>query len=537
MKFIKTYTTKFLALLLLLCVFCACSPNNDTDIIPPQNQTNQNSSETVKAVAGGTLNIPINKNLYTLHPLYIKEAQTLNIFSIIFETLFSFDENFEPTATLAQSWKFSENENVLTIEMRPNVHWHQEMGEIYATDAAWTINKILSDASCNYYSALSTYLISASGSGNTLTLYTKSNSYAILYELCSVPIVPEAYYAQKPAVTFDKPIGSGSYAVENYTLEQMDMVINQKWWKKLPYIEKICAKAFNNTDEIINAFLNKQIDCFPSSRITTEIYEILDGVSSTEYLSHNYLFLGLNHQKSNLNNVTFRQAIAYAIDRTEIINNIYLSKASGAEQPIFNDYSISSTNIPRHDTNKTQAKEILASLGFIDNNQDGILDKNGKPLSFNIYVLNDVNDPVRRETANNIKTQLKEIGINLDVFAVSQDELIKVIQNKSFDMILTGYHLSDFPDFNFLFTSSGNVTNYASQKMKNNISTYLKASSLDLLKTSCLDIQQTFSQELPFIGLFFQMETFIYYDHVFPNKIKRDKCVYKNINEWFIINN
>lgn len=533
MKFIKTYIIKLLAILLLLCLFCACS-NKNNDIILPQNNTNQNTSENIKPISGGTLNIPINKNLYTLHPLYIKEAQTIEVFSIIFETLFTFDENFEPIASLAQSYKFSETENVLTIELRPNVHWHNDMGEVSALDAAFTINKILSDSSANHYSALSAYINSAQGSGNTLTLFTKNKSFAVLYELCSVPIIPEVYYSQLSAVTFTKPVGSGAYLVENFSLEQMDMIINQKWWKKLPYIEKICVKSFNNTDEIINAFLNKQIDCFPSSRITTEIYEILEGVSSKEYISHNYLFLGLNHQKNYLNNVTFRQAIAYAIDRTEIINNIYLSKASGAEQPLFNDYSISSTNIPRHDTNLTKSKEILLSLGFIDTDNNGILEKNGKELSFNIYVLNEVNDPVRRETANNIKTQLKKVGININVFAVSQQELEKVIQNKSFDMIISGYYFSNVPNVSFLFSGLGNITNYSSQKMKNNVSKFFSANSLNLLKESFFEIQTTFSQELPFIGLLFQMETFVYYDHVFPSEIKRNKSVYKNINEWFL---
>lgn len=534
MKFIKTFINRIIAILLLLCVFCACTPNDDTEIIPPQNQTNQTTNETKKATAGGTLNIPINKNLYTLHPLYIKEAQTLNVFSILFETLFVFDQNLEPSAYLAQSWKFSETENALIIEIRPNVHWHNDLGEISALDAAWTINKILSDQSANHHLALSAYVLSAEGSGNTLTIKTKNNSYALLYELCSIPIIPEAYYSQKPAVTFDIPIGSGCYLVSSYTAEKMDMIINQKWWKKLPYIENICAKAYVDTDQIINAFLNKEIDCFPSSRITTEVYEILDGVSSFEYLSHNYLFLGLNYQKAHLNNSVFRQAIAYSLDRTEIINNIYLSKASGAEQPLFNDYSISSTNIPRHDTNKTKAKELFSSLGYSDTNNNGILDKNGKDLSFNIYVLNDVNDPVRRETANNIKKQLEEVGILLNVNAVSQQDIINVIQNKSFDMIISGYHLSNAPDFNFLFSSAGNITNYSSQNMKNNINSYFSASSLSMLKQACYDIQLTFSQELPHIGLLFQMETFIYYDSLSPSQIKRDKRVYENINEWFI---
>lgn len=534
MKFIKLFTTKLLAVLLLVCLFCACSPNDDTDIIPPQNNQNVNKNENVKAVAGGTLNIPINKNVYSFHPLYIKEAQTIEVFSIIFETLFTFDENFEPIASLAQSWKFSETENVLTIEMRPNVHWHNDMGEISAQDAAWTINKILSDPNANHYSALSPYINAAQGSGNTLTLFTKNKAVAVLYELCSIPIIPEAYYSQMPAVSFEKPVGSGSYLIESFSLDKIDMVINQKWWKKLPYIEKIYVKAYNNTDEIITAFLNKEIDCFPSSRITTEIYEILENVSSKEYISPNYLFLGLNQQKNYLNDVTFRQAIAYAIDRTEIINNIYLSKASGAEQPLFNDYSISSTNVARHDTNITHSKELLALLGFFDADNNGILEKNGKELSFNIYVLNDVNDPVRRETANNIKTQLKKVGINISVFAVNQEELQKVIQNKSFDMIISGYYFSNVPNFEFLFSGTGNITNYSSQKMKNNVSNFYNASSVSLLKDACFEIQTTFSQELPFIGLHFQMETFLYYDHVFPTEIKRNKSVYKNINEWFL---
>ena len=101
-------------------------------------------------------------------------------------------------------------------------------------------------------------------------------------------------------------------------------------------------------------------------------------------------------------------------------------------------------------------------------------------------------------------------------------------------MIISGYYFSNVPNFEFLFSGTGNITNYSSQKMKNNVSSFFNSNSLSLLKESCFEIQTTFSQELPFIGLLFQMETFLYYDYVFPTEIKRNKSVYKNINEWFL---
>lgn len=529
MKYIKSYTTKLLAFLLILCVFCACKKKEDNVVsnnVEVQTETHSHLSE-------NTLTIPMISNPVSFHPLYIQESQLRNIYNIIFESLLNFNDEFEPVSGLAQKWSFNENSNSWIFEIRPNIHWHGNLGEVSASDAAYTINKVLSDPNSIYYSSIEPFVSSASGDGNTLTVNTKNSSYAFLYSLCALPIIPQEYYENKSENTSDIPYGSGCFNVDSLTNTSIDLSINQKWWKKLPSIQNIVVKGYNNSDEIFKAFANKEIDCFSSSRLTTEIYEILSDVSFQEYLSHYYVFLGLNNS-GILGNISFRQAIAYSLDRNDLINNVYLSKASGTEQPLFPDYSISNASIKQYDKNLSQSKNLLKSLGFEDIDSDGFLELNGEKFSFNISFTENVENPIRLEAANNIKNQLKKVGLNTNIDSCTEAQLQEKISSGNYQLALTGYYLSDFINVSYMFKGAGNITNYYSEKMNNYISNYYSASSKEAFSKACLDIQNQFYNDLPHIGLLFQMETFLYNSSLVPTQIKRENFIYKNISEWTI---
>jgi peptide/nickel transport system substrate-binding protein len=200
----------------------------------------------------------------------------------------------------------------------------------------------------------------------------------------NIPVIPQAYYEGKDKMTKDIPMGSGCFKVDGLTFSEqtkMTLSIFSKWWKKLPYIEKVEAIGYSNTEAILQAFENGELDCVPSSLKTTEIYEILEGVDEKNYLSHDYVFLAFNLKRGVMANSNFRKAIAYAVDRTDIINNVYLTKATGAEQPLFNDTSLSSASVTRYDHNIVEAQQKLKSLGYSDNDGDGYLDTSDGPLT------------------------------------------------------------------------------------------------------------------------------------------------------------
>lgn len=534
---ITSFIKKIISSLLIICAvfLCACQEEKpDSPIIIPGNAGNtENKKEEI--IPGGTLRIPMTKTPYSMHPLFVREMQMRNVYSMIFEPLVDFNEAVEPIPCIAESWKYVESENIWTFQLRENVHWHGDSGEISGDDAAFTINTILSDSESIYYSDLSYYVEKAEGYGNTLIIYPKVKSYALIYAL-NIPVIPKAYYFEKSKTTMDKPVGSGCFKVDSLTFQdetKMILSANSKWWKKMPYIDQIVATGYSNTASIMEAFKKGELDCVPSSLKTTEIYEILEGVDEKNYLSHNYVFLAFNVNR--MTNVNLRKAVAYAIDRTNIINNVYLTKATGAEQPLFNDASFSSASVTRYDHNLVKAKEMLRNLGYVDNNGDGYFDGNGGPLTLTLAVLNEPANPIRLEAAEYIQKDLKAVGIKVVIDAKSESDLKKAVANRAYDMILSGYHLSDTPNLNFAFkpSGSGNLSGYSSQDALNALYGIDIAVSLEELKGAVKSLQNIVANEMPQIGLFFEMNTFLFSNKLSTDTILRETRVYSTINTWY----
>ncbi|MBO5909772.1 MAG: hypothetical protein J6Q67_08550 [Clostridia bacterium] len=471
-----------------------------------------------------------------MHPLYVREMQMRNVYSIIFEPIVSFNEGMEPVQCIAESWKYDEEANLWTIQLRANAHWHGDLGELTGDDAAFTINSILADPESIYYADLSYYVERAEGVGNTLYVYPKVKSYALIYAL-NIPVIPRAYYEGKSKTTKDIPLGSGCFKVDSLTFQnetKMELSTFTNWWKKLPYISNIVAIGYNNTDEMLKAFKEGQLDCAPTAVKTTEIYEILEGVDEKSYLSHNYVFLAFNLERTKMENKDFRKAIAYAIERTNIINNVYLTKATGAEQPLFNDMSLSSASVIRYDHNEVHAQTLLSNLGYVDNDGDGFFDSPEGPLTLDLLVLSEPSNPVRLEAAEYIQKDLEKVGIKVNIDAKNEKDLKKAIEKRAYDMILSGYYLSDTPNLNFAFQANGrgNLSGYSSQDANNALFGIDIALSIDELKNAVRNLQNILADELPQIGLFFEMNTFLFRDKLSVGTILRETQIYSTINTW-----
>lgn len=536
MSFIKSFILKASALLLLITLLCACEPEKEEEVIQLPGSSQQGESVKTEIVYGGTLRVPMNASPTTMHPLYVREALLRNVYSMVFEPLISFNELYEPTSCIAESWKYDAASGNWTIQLRANVHWHGDNGYLTGADAAYTINTIISDPESIYYQELSSYVELAHGYDNTLIIKAKSPSYALLYAL-DIPVIPQKYYEGKNKLTFDLPVGSGPFEAELFTFEggtRMELKAFSKWWKKRPYIEKVVAIGYSNTEAVFSDFKSGKLDCVPSSLKTTEIYEILDGVNEISYLSHNYVFLGYNLGRGLMQNPVFRKAIAYAVNRTDIINNVYLKKATGAEQPLFNDTSLSSATVTRYDHNVMYAKELLESISYRDNDGDGYIDINGNRLVITLAVLNEPANPTRLEAAEYIASDLKAVGIYVNIVGETKENLKKTVEKKNYDVILSGYALSDSPSLDFIFrkNGSGNLSGYSSQKMDAALDNMKKAGTLEELKTASLKVQEIIAEDLPQIGLFFEMNTFLYSEKLHVSAISRETKVYADISNW-----
>lgn len=529
--------------LLLICImlFSGCAQEGEVEPTPGPTATQQpkplNPTPTPAPVKGGELNIPMPARPQSYHPLFLKESEMSNVYSLIFEPLIALNEKRDAVQCLAENWEYDQEQNVYKIRIRAGVRWHHDNGELTAGDVAFTINTILQNSESFYHTTVAKYIESAQMLDiSTVIIRPKIKSYALIYAL-NIPIIPESYYKDLQADTKAKPIGSGPYWVTNSVYSdnsRIELAVNEQWWKKRPYISSIKAVGYKDNKTAIEAFMKGKLHCVPTDLLTTEVYTTFEGVLDTEYLSRYYDFLAPNLNNDLFKDKRIRQAISYAIDRKHIINTIYLNHAIISEMPLPPDSIFVDTNVNRYDNNAAKAKALLQEAGW-ELNSDGVLQKGNKIFSFEIAAVDNADDPIRRETARAIAKQLKEYGMEVTVKTYKKNELENLIAEKDFDMVLTGYYLSEMPDFEYIYSSrgAGNVPGYKSSEVDELLTALNNAATKDEYAKASSALQQFISEEVPHIGLFFRLHSLVYRDKLNPTIINRDLTVYESMDKWY----
>jgi len=282
-----------------------------------------------------------------------------------------------------------------------------------------------------------------------------------------------------------KIIGNGAFRLENYIPSQR--IVLQKnpfYWRSdsagnsLPYINRIIIQIIPSTDNQLLRFRSGELD---SIGVNAEAFQLLKREEKRgKYKIYNggpqfgYQFVGFNlNQGINsqgkpfldkiksrwFNNLGFRQAVAYAINRQEINNNIYRGlgeiqhSALGVQSPY---YLSPEAGLKVYEYNPEKAKQILLEAGFQYNDTNELLDKNGNRVEFTILVKSE--DKLRIDTAVQIKEDFSHIGIQANLQVLNFNTVLrKLLSSRDWECYVGAFGVSgaDFePNLLSLFWSS-----------------------------------------------------------------------------------
>jgi len=173
-----------------------------------------------------------------------------------------------------------------------------------------------------------------------------------------------------------------------------------------------------------------------------------------------YDFVAFNLRPTHVfSDTRLRQAWALALDKP----GLAYQATGGGGDPVWSDVNKASwaynPGVPRLGGNPEQARKLIADAGWVDQNKDGIVEKNGKPLEVVLYVPS--NNAVRRKAANAMVDPLRRVGIQLKVqIADFNTSLLGRLSPNSrppfdFDAMILGWTRTGFdPDAFALFHSS-----------------------------------------------------------------------------------
>ncbi len=332
----------------------------------------------------------------------------------ITETLFKLDDNLVPMPWLAESyenvdettWKITIKENIkfssgnpLTPEMV--VENLKKVGEVNSRAAGF---------------GTSAYEID----GNTITIKTAEPYPTIINDLCD----PYSSIVDLEATEdFDKaPIGTGAYVVKDMTEKvSIDLVANENYWEGKPNIPTVQVKFVTDTDTLAMALQSGEVDVAMNltsdSKATFEAdkaYKIEEIATARAY----FMYYNLD----TMSDMAVRKAVSMSIDKEQMKEFLFEGSVTPAVGAFPMDLPYGGKHLKGATYNIEEAKKVLDEAGYKDSDGDGVLEKDGKPLSLRLVTYKRLkNEAIVTE----LQSKLKEIGIKAEVTVHEKSEFFK----------------------------------------------------------------------------------------------------------------
>jgi len=216
-----------------------------------------------------------------------------------------------------------------------------------------------------------------------------------------------------------------------------------------------------------------------------------------------------NLESEKVNDQNVRQAILLSINRDSMIENYLGGYGFSVAMPINPSSYLFNESLPTYAYNPEKAQDVLTNTGWILNN-DNVRTKD--KITLNIDFLINEDKEYAKEKAEFISSNLKDVGINANIVSKSTDIYNTLVKNGEFDMVLTEWALSPYPEFLYFFETN-HEKNYSgfSNEEYDYLAYMAKREVIEVkLNEYFADMQEMLNSYLPMACLYVKTST-VYY--------------------------
>ena len=418
------------------------------------------------------------------------------------------------------------------IKIDNNKKWH-DGSPLIAKDIQFTIDRLKEGKSIYSYNVEKVIGVEILDS-DTVKINLSEEVPFFEYNL-TFPILPNNYYLGEDFNTSTKtPIGTGMFKIDSIDGSNITLSKNDSWWnkeKKDSKVETIQIRLYSEIGELYNSFKLGNIDIFTTSNLNLEQYIGTIGYSKTEFKGREFDYLAFNCQDNILKNVEVRKALSYAIDKANIVSSVYNNQCYVADFPLDYDSYLYNKETTEIGYNAEQAKTILTNGGWEYKYNRWQKKENYRTVRLDLSITVNEENPKRVLVAENIKAQLEQIGIKVKINKVSSANYQKALENKSYQMILTGVYNSYSPSL-ISFFAENNLQNYCNEEISNIINEVKTIDDERLLKEKYNRILQIYNEEQPFISLYRNKQTIVKSQNLAGEITGNNYFSYYNLENW-----
>lgn len=537
--------------------------------------------------------VPIKGGEYTeglvgspkyINPLYASLSDVDNdISSLVFSSLLKRDGEGRLVKDLATNYQISNDFKTYTFQIRKDAKWHNG-ANLTVDDILFTYSMVKNG---QYKSPLE-----RSFSGVDLEKIDESTikfilpePYAPFLELLTFGIIPQDLWYRVPpqgagfAELNLKPVGSGPYKFKSLTKDKVGQIksyslaVNDDYYKAAAKIN-LNFKFFPNFEEAQKALNDGDIDGISYLPKSFEKNIIAKNSLSIYKLNLPQVTAIFFNKKNNslLDQKEARRALALAVDKNKIINDVLGGDAHSIDGPILPNNFAFNPNNKKYQYDKEGASKLLEDSGWkaeeitadevkkLEEGKEKLSEEEKKKAEAILLVgagkwrkkdnnflavkLTTVETEENAKAAELIKIFWEEIGVKTNIELVQEGEInSQIIKPRNFEALLYSEIVGADPDLYVFWHSSHigesglNLSNYENKEVDQLLEEARITDDIEQRKSKYIKFQEIITEELPAIFLYSPT-----YNYIQSKKIKgfnvkdilmpRDR--FANINDWYI---
>lgn len=417
---------------------------------------------------------------------------------------------------LATNYKWQDPETLI-FTLRDGVKWSD--GQPFGSDdVVFTMNMM------QKYPALDT-----NGIMSSLSTITKlgTNQVVLKFKVPSVPIferilnqaIVSKHTWEKVSnpVTFTDPtpVVTGPFTVQSFNQEELVLQRNPNYWQadnvKVEHITfhktppnqveelKLAQGAYDWNAMFVPSVQQTYVDRDPKH-------------NHYWFPAGGEISLGMNLTKAPFNDVAFRHAMAYAINRQEISQKAefsYVQPASQTGLSVPGQANFIPSDIPNMGIfpfDQQKALDILTQAGYTKNASGKIQGKDGKPIKITFLVQNGWTDWIQASQV--IQSNLNALGFTVDVQTPAPDIIESRRKAADYDMLFSvhGGSCNMYENYNYLNSRvdpSVNYIHFKNPAVDKLLDDLQQALTSDQQKTAVAQLAEYSYQNFPDVPLWY----------------------------------
>jgi peptide/nickel transport system substrate-binding protein len=461
---------------------------------------------------GGTLRFAIVNDPRPYPIVAAGGFNTLLVLKTLFNGLTKPDPNDStPRPDLATSWTAAPDLLTWTFKLRQDVKWHDGK-PLTAADVKFTFDtmmdpKVNARYRSNFPGLKSTDVVDDHTVRFTFTSPLSPFPAMLAYNAFIVPRhLLEKQDLNAPADFYRHPVGTGAFRFkEQVRGSHLAVEANRDYFEGRPHLDAIVFKVVPDPNAQIAQFRAGELDITWLEAPLMPALKAVPGIEINFGKQVNYYMVDLNNRLPIFSDKRVRQAIAHAIDRRAIIDQVFLGTAeiaNGPISPILKPYY--SPGVKSYAFDPAAARRLLTEAGWTSG-ADGILAKDGTRLAF---TLESYAGTLTDKVAVVVQQYLRQVGMDVKLQATNLTQMYeKVLAGKHEAMVGWWIMPSEADQTAFWQTGGGfNTSGYSNREVDRLLQE--GRSTLDVARRTAAyrRLQDILAEDVPYVFLCYPNE-------------------------------